>query len=625
MTEINRLSAADELGPNDAVPIFSRGSGDARRVTAKKFFDVSTQAAADAVNALTAVDGASRIGTSTPGVTVQAALDNRWTNPQLIATDGATKIGTPTGTVQDGLDARPTASALAAADGAAGIGFLQAGTGAGPRTLQAKEREFVSVTDFFANGVSGPLVDPTGVIDSTLGIAAALAASNNVYVPEGDYLVSALVFDKNYQTFTGAGLGRTRFIMTAAANVALSIGKNVNASHISLSGFSLEGNATNIGAIKFGTSTLYAANVKLRDLFIEGFTNTAAGCGYAYQLCSVQELDVFNCWTTGNTYSVHRPTGGYCTAAAFHGKGSYLGHNSKNAILLDGHCYDITFDGPVIEGNALEAIVVKNTAVDSGIGSRVFIQNCYFEANLNSGAGNGVIQATGGAGTNEQHKLVLTNSPFIFNVNGPVGQMYLVLDAVNGYIAGCLLPPLYVQTTATCSVRFDSNRPSTSGNGFAQYRNLLGSIQVTDTTLESVSGTNVSQVNLFNNITFPATAKPVSDANTLDDYREGTWTPTLNGFTGTVGSPVGRYTKIGRQVFFDLSFSATTASNALWTTASIGGLPFTPTALGMCGVLNASTGADLGNAYITTASGIIFPVFTSNTGTVVLSGRYQAT
>jgi len=93
MTEINRLSAADELSPNDAVPIFSRGSGDARRVTAKKFFDVSTQAAADAVNALTAVDGASRIGTSTPGVTVQ-----------------------------DGLDARPTASALAAAGGAAAIG-----------------------------------------------------------------------------------------------------------------------------------------------------------------------------------------------------------------------------------------------------------------------------------------------------------------------------------------------------------------------------------------------------------------------------------------------------------------------------------------------------------------------
>lgn len=105
MTEINRLSAADELGPNDAVPIFSRGSGDARRVTAKKFFDVSTQAAAAAVNA-------------------------------LAATDGATKIGTPTGTVQADLDARPTASALAAAGGAAGVGSVLGETGAEAMTLQ---------------------------------------------------------------------------------------------------------------------------------------------------------------------------------------------------------------------------------------------------------------------------------------------------------------------------------------------------------------------------------------------------------------------------------------------------------------------------------------------------------
>jgi len=53
-------------------------------------------------------------------------------------------------------------------------------------------------------------------------------------------------------------------------------------------------------------------------------------------------------------------------------------------------------------------------------------------------------------------------------------------------------------------------------------------------------------------ITFPATQSASADANTLDDYEEGTWTPTLNfdiGGTGIVyGTRQGTYTKIGRVV-----------------------------------------------------------------------------
>lgn len=54
-------------------------------------------------------------------------------------------------------------------------------------------------------------------------------------------------------------------------------------------------------------------------------------------------------------------------------------------------------------------------------------------------------------------------------------------------------------------------------------------------------------------ITFPATQSPSSDANTLDDYEEGTWTPVLSGTAGSAGGytatiAAGRYTKIGRVV-----------------------------------------------------------------------------
>ena len=51
-------------------------------------------------------------------------------------------------------------------------------------------------------------------------------------------------------------------------------------------------------------------------------------------------------------------------------------------------------------------------------------------------------------------------------------------------------------------------------------------------------------------ITFPATASPSTDANTLDDYEEGTWTPTVTAQTGTLTTTTssGTYTKIGKAV-----------------------------------------------------------------------------
>ena len=80
-------------------------------------------------------------------------------------------------------------------------------------------------------------------------------------------------------------------------------------------------------------------------------------------------------------------------------------------------------------------------------------------------------------------------------------------------------------------------------------------------------------------ITFPGTQSASTDANTLDDYEEGTWTPTLVYASGTTGSPTytiqnGRYTKIGRLVTVQctLAFGKNTLSGGYF--ASIAGLPY---------------------------------------------------
>jgi hypothetical protein len=81
-------------------------------------------------------------------------------------------------------------------------------------------------------------------------------------------------------------------------------------------------------------------------------------------------------------------------------------------------------------------------------------------------------------------------------------------------------------------------------------------------------------------ITFPATQSASSNANTLDDYEEGTWTPVIRGSssagTGTYTTQQGTYTKIGNSVRFQayIVWTAHTGSGQLEVT----GYPFTSTA-----------------------------------------------
>ena len=88
---------------------------------------------------------------------------------------------------------------------------------------------------------------------------------------------------------------------------------------------------------------------------------------------------------------------------------------------------------------------------------------------------------------------------------------------------------------------------------------------------------NGGVLQLKSGITFPATQVAASDANTLDDYEEGTFTATLKGGTTDPTIPVtatGKYTKIGRQVFVQIEFAAVSTVGASGT-VFVTGLPFT--------------------------------------------------
>jgi hypothetical protein len=85
-------------------------------------------------------------------------------------------------------------------------------------------------------------------------------------------------------------------------------------------------------------------------------------------------------------------------------------------------------------------------------------------------------------------------------------------------------------------------------------------------------------------IAFPAAQSASTNANTLDDYEEGTWTGTLKGSTTdpTVAvTATGRYTKVGRQVSVQIEFNNVSTAGASGNVFVIG-LPFANSSIAGC-------------------------------------------
>ena len=133
-------------------------------------------------------------------------------------------------------------------------------------------------------------------------------------------------------------------------------------------------------------------------------------------------------------------------------------------------------------------------------------------------------------------------------------------------------------------------------------------------------------------ITFPATQSASSDANTLDDYEEGTWTPGFRDYTYDVNSSFtytsrsGTYTKIGRVVtcYFTATIATVTAGNG--QAFGLDGLPFTPSSsFPFIGTL-ATSGVDwpantltTAITYLSSVNAAIFTATGDNVGTIRLT------
>ena len=204
---------------------------------------------------------------------------------------------------------------------------------------------------------------------------------------------------------------------------------------------------------------------------------------------------------------------------------------------------------------------------------------------------------------------------------GYVQQAFKIgANGANGYAGIFYAPTIFLKIGVVTN---DTTTPITFVNNNDTERARIpaaGGFQC----VNSISVGNATPTTSGAGITFPATQSASSDANTLDDYEEGSWTPVLTS-TGTAPTGVsysfrgGWYRKIGSMVVAGFGFSLSSKGTGATGNIRITGLPFTGAYYGSYQEPAVAMNSGIWNtADIAGKSYLYNPDSTSN-----LEGRYQ--
>jgi hypothetical protein len=212
-----------------------------------------------------------------------------------------------------------------------------------------------------------------------------------------------------------------------------------------------------------------------------------------------------------------------------------------------------------------------------------------------------------------------------------------VVEALNAIDDSVKRRALIVATAATQEL---VTLTATAPVGLRRWRirtTLLGLLRLwptTDAGVDNGTGVQVTRDGYLqpSGVTFPSTQLPSSDANTLDDYEEGTWVATDGSGAGLALTvyETATYLKIGRMVF--VTVAVTYPATASGLAAKLGGLPFTADVYGTIPVCYCTAVAALTGLCRTTSTGIELVQLAGGavqtnalmTGkTIILTGTYR--
>jgi hypothetical protein len=358
-------------------------------------------------------------------------------------------------------------------------------------------------------------------------------------------------------TFNGNG-STTAFTLSAAPASTNSILVAVSGVLQDPSTYSVSGTTlTFSGAPPSGTGNI---SVRFLGVPASGVTNTA-----------YRTVTEFTATAGQTTFSVPSYTVGFVDVyrnGVMLGSADYTATSGVSVVLANG-----CTAGDLVEVISFQVSSVLN-AVQSTGGT--------FSGNVLFASGNGIWNSNGNVGIgvtpsawNSSYKALQIGS------QGSVSQSVSAIYVATNWYQDTSGTNRYLTSAPSVTFGTDGNNfvvrqaPSgTAGNAitFTQAMTLDDSGNLLVGLTSATSGGGVLQVS--NGITFPATQSASTNANTLDDYEEGTWTPSLlNG--GTLNVLSARYVKIGQQVTVSFYVNTVSPTNN-GSEFRIGGLPFTP-------------------------------------------------
>jgi hypothetical protein len=521
------------------------------------------------------------------GVTGTLPVANGGTG-QTSYTDGQLLIGNSTGntltkaTLTAGTNITITNSAGAITIAAAGGGGSGDVVGPASSTDNALARFDLATGKLLQNSVG--LLSDTGVLTGLTGLTSSgsvtlsgLTSGRVPYASTGGLLADSanLLYSGTDLTVYGLTVGRgAGAVSTNTAVGASALAANTTgANNTGLGNSALISNTTgnrnsSVGRSALGSATTGSDNSALGYFALQststGANNTAVG------VSALQE----NTTASYNTASGYQAGYNNTTGTQNFFGGSFAGYNNttgSNNTALGYNAYAVSGTAATGTNNTAighSALNQNTTASNSvAVGYQAGYTNTTGAYNTFIGNQSGYTSNTGNAQGNtcvgSSSGYSLTTGYFNTFIGAANGSGYLVTTGINNTIIGS----------------FDGNSDGLDIRTASNYVVLsdgLGNRQITMKEGQTLA-LDSAVPNAGTGITFPATQSASSNANTLDDYEEGTWTPTVSGGTtagtGTYSAQNGRYTKIGNQVTVTayVSWTAHTGTGGLNFT----GLPFT--------------------------------------------------
>ena len=380
----------------------------------------------------------------------------------------------------------------------------------------------VNVLDFGA--------DNTGAADSSSAFTLALAAGDHVIVPKGTFALNSMITigdNKCIELQSGTFIRRKSSLSTSTDPVFWlnGLGSSLRGAGQQAS-FIINENKSPAGVVRVGPETVATSGVNVqfctvKDLYIAGQTGGGQSSG-----------DPDAC--------IYLPNGSGATNY-YHTFDNLRLSDANIGLWLDGFPNAQKISN--ITGLALGA---NNASI-----SAMFKLNCTSDTVISN------CMFTGGAGV----------TMFDMNDNASEGTRNTHNTITNVMCeqggAGALL---------------DSSGSSTSVSNFFGGVSNAGANNI-NAAWRNGNTTIIGDTPLFLGLGFPATPLAKSDANTLDTYAEGSWTPVIDSATTGSGRVTtvesARYVKIGTLVYVSCRATMTTLGTGGSGIAVIRGLPFT--------------------------------------------------